>query len=1325
MFEKTLGDLIRGIRSHPDDEAKYISSCMDEIRKELAQPDLDIKANALAKLTYLQMLGYDMSWAAFHVVEVMTSKKYAHKRIGFLAAAQSFHDNTDVLMLTTNMLKKSLTSHNQYESGLALNGLSNFIRDDLARDLASDLISLLTSVRPYVRKRATLVMYKLFLKYPDALRAAFPKLKDKLEDEDPGVQAAAVNVICELARKNPKNYLSLAPTFFKLLTTSTNNWLRIKIVKLFAALCPLEPRLGRKLVEPLTELIHGTPATSLLYECINTVLAGIPDHTATIQLCVQKLRIFIEDSDQNLKYLGLQAMASVLKIAPKAVLPHRDLVIECLDDDDESIRLRALDLLAGMVTKKTLIDIVRRLLQHLERTEGQTYRDEVVAKIIQMCSQSTYQYITNFEWYVQVLVQLTRVENTRHGALIRDQLMDVAIRARVKVLRPFACKQMAALLTDQRLYSGHNIECGISEVLYAAAWISGEFSEHLDTPTATTVVEALLQPRTAQLPGPIQAVFIHNCLKVYAADETATAANGDDDGDGDDGAVRDSEDLQAMRGVLTARLPLFVQSGDLEVQERAVLVSQIVAFVEADLAKGHHPHKELAALYAGNLNPVAAKAQRKVPVPENVDLDRWINTPPASEDEEEDRDLFSDAIFAGVSEKATPLASRYESDDEEDLRRRRQVRMAAQAANPYHLGQYATPSGGTTSMASSQQISQEEVDQIPVRTLDLGPSIKLDVAPVPGTGLDFGVEDDTEKKKKKDKKKRKKKRKKLSKKEIRRLKKKGLPIPEGPPSSSDEDDDDHHRAAAAKIDILAQEDMPEGAEESGGDEEPAVDDPHAALNIDLEAAGEFELPKPSHYDAMTAHTHADSDDQDKKKKKKKDKKKRKKKSKKTKEVEPAGDEPVEAPKVDVGDIAGETTVDAPPAEEQSALDSWLSEDKPKAAEKKDKKDKKDKKKSKKDKKKKKKKAKKEKGAESAVETAAADEASAAPPSPPIAPVLHPLLKDDTVAVAYQLNATSGAVRLQFVVKNHAAGAITDVALTPADDSEAKPDGSGPVSVSSSLAGGAAETAEIVLPITDDARETSFKATLTYACAGGVAEQAQAEEAIKEEEGKEEDKHSAEDEEDGDKEEREKKDGEEGEAEMAGDEQTEAGEDKEDAGDAGDAGEGVATEDTKEGQEEEEMNKEENEGDEGEGSTTTAATDEEPAATTATASSSSNVITKEILVRIPVSDLLLTKPCTQEEFRALLEDGGLSPSSSLTLNKQGVTFEAAAATVCSIVHGQVVEMIAGAASIYSATVADGHVCLQIVDQDESVNIDAKCSSQELTTALLADLEARLS
>ena len=67
---------------------------------------LDLKATALLKLIYLEMFGHDMSWAAFHVLEVMSSPKYIQKRVGYLGAVQSFRPDTEVLMLATNLLKK-------------------------------------------------------------------------------------------------------------------------------------------------------------------------------------------------------------------------------------------------------------------------------------------------------------------------------------------------------------------------------------------------------------------------------------------------------------------------------------------------------------------------------------------------------------------------------------------------------------------------------------------------------------------------------------------------------------------------------------------------------------------------------------------------------------------------------------------------------------------------------------------------------------------------------------------------------------------------------------------------------------------------------------------------------------------------------------------------------------------------------------------------------------------------------------------------------------------------------------------------------------------
>ena len=51
-------------------------------------------------------------------------------------------------------------------------------------------------------------------------------------------------------------------------------------------------------------------------------------------------------------------------------------------------------------------------------------------------------------------------------------------------------------------------------MLYAAAWIVGEFSEHLSE--ARTTLDSLLNPKVTSLPAHIQAVFIQNIVKLYA-----------------------------------------------------------------------------------------------------------------------------------------------------------------------------------------------------------------------------------------------------------------------------------------------------------------------------------------------------------------------------------------------------------------------------------------------------------------------------------------------------------------------------------------------------------------------------------------------------------------------------------------------------------------------------------------------------------------------------------------------------------------------------------------------------------------------------------------
>nr|XP_012601146.1 AP-3 complex subunit delta-1 isoform X2 [Microcebus murinus] len=709
-------------------------------------------------------------------------------------------------------------------------------------------MTLMSHTKPYIRKKAVLIMYKVFLKYPESLRPAFPRLKEKLEDPDPGVQSAAVNVICELARRNPKNYLSLAPLFFKLMTSSTNNWVLIKIIKLFGALTPLEPRLGKKLIEPLTNLIHSTSAMSLLYECVNTVIAvlislssGMPNHSASIQLCVQKLRILIEDSDQNLKYLGLLAMSKILKTHPKSVQSHKDLILQCLDDKDESIRLRALDLLYGMVSKKNLMEIVKKLMTHVDKAEGTTYRDELLTKIIDICSQSNYQHITNFEWYISILVELTRLEGTRHGHLIAAQMLDVAIR--VKAIRKFAVSQMSALLDNAHLVASSTQRNGICEVLYAAAWICGEFSEHLQEPQHT--LEAMLRPKVTTLPGHIQAVYVQNVVKLYASILQQKEQ------------VADMEEAQAVTQLMVDRLPQFVQSADLEVQERASCILQLVKHVQKLQAKAVPVAEEVSALFAGELNPVAPKAQKKVPVPEGLDLDAWINEPLSDSESEDEKPK---AMFH--EEEQRQAKHRLPEVDEEELARRREARKQEQANNPFYI----------KSSPSPQKRYQDApgVEHIPVVQIDL--SVPLKVPGLPLSDQYVRLEEERRHRQRLEKDKRRKKR--------RDKEKKGKRRHGSLPTESDED-----IAPAQQVDIVTEE-MPENALPSDEDDKDP-NDPYRALDIDLDKplADSEKLPVQKHRNSENAKSPEKEDVPVVEKKSKKPKKKEKKHKEKEREKE--------------------------------------------------------------------------------------------------------------------------------------------------------------------------------------------------------------------------------------------------------------------------------------------------------------------------------------------------------------------------------------------------------------------------------------------------------
>ena len=331
------------------------------------------------------------------------------------------------------------------------------------------------------------------------------------------------------------------------------------------------------------------------------------------------------------------------------------------------------------------------------------------------------------------------------------------------------------------------------EVLYAAAWIVGEFSDQLVSPVDT--LHAMLRGLLPSLPTHIQSVFIQSIIKIYS-----TLSSSD----------------PVIETDMMSKLELLVTSSDLEVQERASTSLQLMKYVQKQRERvdAENCSDEIKTFFAGDLNPVGPKAQKKVPVPEGLDLDAWINEPEPeeeSEEEEEDSNLGRNVF---VKDDPEAVRRKVVEPTEEELEATRQARMQYQSANPNYLKD-ATPKPSPSRAGASSS----SVADIPVQEIDL--DVPLHIPGLANTDSYFNLSNTNGEEKKKSKKKKKKSKKNTA-------------------QSSEEEEE-----GGPNVFVSQSLDMPEGATMSdGGSDDNDKDDPHRALsNIILDDILEEERSK--------------------------------------------------------------------------------------------------------------------------------------------------------------------------------------------------------------------------------------------------------------------------------------------------------------------------------------------------------------------------------------------------------------------------------------------------------------------------------------------------
>lgn len=503
-----LRELIRNIRACKTaaEERSVITRECALIRTAFKEEDNHYRHRNVAKLLFIHMLGYPTHFGQMECLKLVSSTRFAEKRVGYLGMTQLLDENTDVLMMVTNSLKNDLSHANQFVQGTALCALGNVGSTEMCMALSREVERMLTSSNSYVRKKACLCAIRM-VKKTEVDDRWNSKIASLLDDRAHGVLLGACSLIIalvELEREYADEFRRHVATIIRILkkvvmsgynnaseydfSGITDPFLQVKMLQLLGVLGRGSKEASEEMSDVLAQVATNTEGSkntgnAILYECVQTIMS-IEAESGLRVLGINILGRFLLNRDNNIRYVALTTLKKVVQVDIKAVRSHRATIIECLKDTDISIRKRALDVTYCLVDEENIKSMVKELLNFLLVADLE-FKEELVSKIC-MCVDK---YAPNRQWQIDTLIKVMCLA----GNFVREEV------------RSKFCTIVAAS-PELHTYSVHKIFLNMKDnlnqeaLVIAGIWCVGEFGDMLiagnaigpdQTPITVTLSEVL------------------------------------------------------------------------------------------------------------------------------------------------------------------------------------------------------------------------------------------------------------------------------------------------------------------------------------------------------------------------------------------------------------------------------------------------------------------------------------------------------------------------------------------------------------------------------------------------------------------------------------------------------------------------------------------------------------------------------------------------------------------------------------------------------------------------------------------------------------------
>ncbi|KAI3375291.1 hypothetical protein L3Q82_021793 [Scortum barcoo] len=481
-----LQEMIRAIRSARTqcEERGVIQRECAAIRAQFRQSDNGGRSHNLAKLLYVHMLGYPAHFGQMECVRMIASPRYSEKRVGYLGAMMLLDEKQDASLLITNSIKNDLSHSNQYVQSLALCTLACMGSAEMCRDLAPEIDRLLRASNSYIKKKAALCAVHIVRKVQDLGELFTPAARSLLSEKNHGVLHGAVVLITELCEKNPETLERFRKTvpdlvqIMKGLAISgyspehdvagiSDPFLQVRILRLLRILGRNNEQASDAMNDLLAQVATNTDSTktvgnAVLYETVLTVL-DIKSESGLRVLAVNILGRFLLNNDRNIRYIAMTSLQKIVGSDHNAVQRHRGTIVDCLKDQDASVKRRALDLSLALVSATNIRSMMKELLLFLSSCPP-----ELRAQAASGIFNAAERYAPSQRWHIDTILHVL----TTAGGDVRDETVPNLIQL-ITNASELHC------YTVHKLYRALLADISQQSLVQVACWCIGEYGDLL------------------------------------------------------------------------------------------------------------------------------------------------------------------------------------------------------------------------------------------------------------------------------------------------------------------------------------------------------------------------------------------------------------------------------------------------------------------------------------------------------------------------------------------------------------------------------------------------------------------------------------------------------------------------------------------------------------------------------------------------------------------------------------------------------------------------------------------------------------------------------